>query len=681
MLLHKVSLEEFGAYRGKQSLDLLTRKNRPIILIGGLNGCGKTTLLDAIQLALYGPRARCSGRGNRPYETYLRESINRQADPTRGASVALEFAMPIEGEEHYYRVIRSWRTSGKSVKEYLSVWIDENYGERLAAGNRLSVDPKLNYSKALSEGWSDHVEDLLPLEVASLFFFDGEKIESLADPERAASVIESAVHSLLGVNTVEQLRTDLLVLQRRQRLSGEDQQTLAKIRERELELEVAIEAVTDAEHRVASCRTQLDRVKKERKAVEDAFAKEGGTLFNRREELQAERDRVAEELAAVRAALTHLASGALPFAMLHDQLETAGAQAAREREAEQARQVLGVLEERDQWVVDMIGGSTPSEAHASLFEKLDSDRARWSSAAQLDVTLGLPQDFSVQLAALRQALSSDMSRARELLQTSREAADKLAQLERQLAGVPAEAKIEALQQALEQHRAAVAVAEAAYAQAVLNSKDLKRRRDSIANELERSHQERVRTLIKAEEAQRIVSYSDRARDTLERFGNALLKRHINRLEVAVLQSFKELMRKHDLVHDLQIDVDKFTLTLSNEEGEPIDPGRLSAGERQLLAVSLLWGLVKVAGNRLPSVIDTPLGRLDSRHRQHLVDRYFPHASHQVLLLSTDEEIDEQLLSRLQKSIAHSYTLVHDDTTLTTTVQPGYWWATGGSHVA
>src|SRR5690348_13599649 len=130
MLLRKITLEEFGAYRGKQSLDLTPTKNKPIILIGGLNGCGKTTLLDAIQLVLYGNRARCSGRGTKAYETYLRESINRKADPSRGSAITLEFTVMTGGQEHYYRVVRSWHISGKTLKEFLNVYVDETYGER-----------------------------------------------------------------------------------------------------------------------------------------------------------------------------------------------------------------------------------------------------------------------------------------------------------------------------------------------------------------------------------------------------------------------------------------------------------------------------------------------------------------------------------------------------------------------
>lgn len=261
------------------------------------------------------------------------------------------------------------------------------------------------------------------------------------------------------------------------------------------------------------------------------------------------------------------------------------------------------------------------------------------------------------------------------------AAEEVDQLDRQLAGVPEQSKVEALQEAREEQLQEVSRIQAGIARTEEQITELKRRREYVTAALDRAHNNFVRTKVKAEEVERIIRYSEKARATLERFGEVLLQRHISSLEVAVLQSFKDLMRKQGLVQDLRIDTDKFTLSLSDSTGEPVDPGRLSAGERQILAVSLLWGLMKVAGNRLPSVIDTPLGRLDSRHREHLVDRYFPYASDQVLLLSTDEEIDEYLLGRLQKSVAHTYTLVHDDTNFTTTAVEGYWWNAGVSHVA
>ena len=113
--------------------------------------------------------------------------------------------------------------------------------------------------------------------------------------------------------------------------------------------------------------------------------------------------------------------------------------------------------------------------------------------------------------------------------------------------------------------------------------------------------------------------------------------------------------------------------LFNHDDHEIPAARLSAGERQLLAVSMLWGLGQAAGRPLPVVIDTPLSRLDSSHRRHLVERYFPRASHQVLLLSTDEEIDEELFEALSPTIGHMYHLTHDDAIGATSIKPGYFW--------
>ncbi|MFB7247764.1 DNA sulfur modification protein DndD [Streptomyces populi] len=675
MLLHKITLEEFGAYRGKQSLDLSVKNKRPIILIGGLNGCGKTTLLDAIQLVLYGPRARCSGRGNKAYDTYLRESINRRHDPSRGSSITLEFTVTVDATEHYYKVVRSWHVSGKSLREFLNVFVDEEYGSKIQNSRRAKADPK--FSRILSEGWADHVEDLLPLEVASLSFFDGEKIESLADPERAATVIESAVQSLLGVSTVEQLRTDLLALQRRQKLSDEEQHLMDNIHDQEQELASVQQQLDQAAQERAARGKTLREAERELGSLEEAFRKEGGGLFERRQELTAARDRVASQLSDLRASLVQLAAGPLPFLLMAPQVKELRKQAKQESLAAEASQVLDVLTERDTWLLELV----PEDARGEVMKKLEQDRAKRSKSTALTVNLGLPHNALAQLSALDEGLARDTNRANELLKQAASAAEELDQLDRQLAGVPEQSKVEALQRARDEQAQNVTRIQGGMERDEQQIAELKRRREHVAAALERAHKNFVQTKVKAEEVERIIKYSEKARGTLERFGEALLERHISRLEVAVLQSFKALMRKQGLVHDLRIDTDKFTLTLSDSEGEAIDPGRLSAGERQLLAVSLLWGLMKVAGNRLPSVIDTPLGRLDSRHREHLVDRYFPYASDQVLLLSTDEEIDEYLLGRLKKSVAHMYTLAHDDTDFTTKVVEGYWWNAGASHVA
>ena len=80
MILEQLTVRNFCLYKGEQTFDLTPvtagGKHRPIVLFGGINGGGKTTLLDAIQLALYGNRARCSKRADLSYEEFLRASIH-----------------------------------------------------------------------------------------------------------------------------------------------------------------------------------------------------------------------------------------------------------------------------------------------------------------------------------------------------------------------------------------------------------------------------------------------------------------------------------------------------------------------------------------------------------------------------------------------------------------------------
>ncbi len=105
MIFRSLTLHDYGVFRGRVSVDLTPHsKERPVVLFGGLNGRGKTTILDAIQLVLFGQRARISNRGTLTWEEYLREAINRSADGE--ASVTLEFEVPNEFSSIVYRVLR-----------------------------------------------------------------------------------------------------------------------------------------------------------------------------------------------------------------------------------------------------------------------------------------------------------------------------------------------------------------------------------------------------------------------------------------------------------------------------------------------------------------------------------------------------------------------------------------------
>ena len=141
----------------------------------------------------------------------------------------------------------------------------------------------------------------------------------------------------------------------------------------------------------------------------------------------------------------------------------------------------------------------------------------------------------------------------------------------------------------------------------------------------------------------------------------------------IARIYNSLARKGEVLGHAKINPENFELSVFLKDGTYLPKERFSAGERQLLAISSLWALSKLSGKNLPVVIDTPLGRLDSEHRRALITRYFPNASHQVIILSTDEEVDEEFFKLISPHTLESYHLNYNTKTRATEVTRGYFW--------
>ena len=160
---------------------------------------------------------------------------------------------------------------------------------------------------------------------------------------------------------------------------------------------------------------------------------------------------------------------------------------------------------------------------------------------------------------------------------------------------------------------------------------------------------------------------------LEKYREKLLHSKATELSEALKNRFGQLWRKGDRAKRIEIDPNTFEVTLYDRHDRAVPKKELSAGEKQMYAISILWALADVSGRPLPIVIDTPLGRLDADHRSHLVERYFPHASHQVIILSTDTEIDQDYFTDLQPAMSHALRLDYQHDEVRTVVEDGYFW--------
>ncbi|ANI38099.1 DNA sulfur modification protein DndD [Mycolicibacterium vaccae] len=656
MIIDQLVLHNVGTFAGRNTIELTPPSaKKPIVLIGGLNGAGKTTLLEAIHLVLYGPLAQIAARKSGSYDNYLRGLIHRGAPASEGAALELTFHAHQEGVEREYWIRRSWRSTGSSIREILLVSVDGMHDE------------------ALTSTWSEHVEAFLPRGIAGLFFFDGEQIEALADLERSQEVLSSALASLMGLELVDRLSTDLAVLRKRHQKAHVSDTSRSAVDDCKQAVTKMRQAEEAAAQQTAKLRVDLDRAEKALSEVNERFRAAGGDLVEQRVSAERIADNMRSELGRIEDLIRHELSEAAPLLMISDLLRAVSRQVDAESAAEQNRAVSSILASRDDELVALLQtAKVAAAARRRIEEFLAEDRATRAAASSTRDIVGIT-DAAMVRHLTSSTLPNAEKRLRELIELRAVTRGKLEQADRVLVAIPDDEAIGAVlserrdaADEVSRRRAALSVSEER-----LNVARQDRARADSAYEaaLEKAAQDS----LQADDERRLVDHIDRVRATLADLRLAASRRHLGRISEFVLDALSRLLRKENLITQVEVDPETNMVQLSGRDGLPLPASDLSAGERQLLAVALLWGLARAAGQPLPVVIDTPLGRLDGTHREHLLERYFPHASHQVLLLSTDTEIDDEAYARIAKHVGREYRLVFDQSTNATSVVDGYFW--------
>lgn len=639
MIFEQVVLHNFGVYRGEHRIDLDVSPESPVVLIGALNGAGKTTFLDAMQLALYGKSARCSGRERVGYPEYLESMINRDSSPHQGAGVEFAFRARSNGQDASIRVSRTWQKRGDSIKENLEVFRN---GEHDAVA---------------SERWVEFVEDFMPSQIADLFFFDGEKIEALADPLRSAALLRVGIHSLLGIDLVESLLRSLQQVERKRMTdtaSESDKSMLQAVETQRNDLRLELEANMQKR---ASLQNELDSIEKKEAVVLDEFKRLGGDLLVQRDQLVSEQEYYSNKKAEIEDELRMLAAGALPLMIPAKTLKAAYSKALETRRNGSVDVLKAEAESRDAAIEKFVGTlGLGKPALLKLRSHLKDDRAQryQSSVSKWAISEELLNQYG------HEATEAMGRVAEHTLQSLADAEEHLTAVERNLAAVPASAEVSRIQQEMDAIRADRARLEAMIG---LLDDEIAAQRvklERLQMQAEREAEKLGERLTRDEVSRRIIDHSSRGRKVLASFRERLLANNLHRLELSILKYFQRLIRKKSLVHGIAIDAETFQISVTNLAGQLVPAHRLSAGERQLLAVATLWALAHASGRFLPAVIDTPLSRLDSKHRGTLVQNYFPSASHQVILLSTDEEVVGKYLEQLRPSVGRYYLIEHDE---------------------
>jgi DNA sulfur modification protein DndD len=666
MQLESLTICDFGLFRGEHIIDLNPRKKynstRPIILFGGLNGSGKTTILAAIRLAIYGRQALGYAVSQKFYDEYLEAKVHRNPHSlvtTNGAHVSLVFLYYKLGKSTKYKIVRSWKVSGKQVKETLTVLQD---GE-----------PMPEFTQEQCQAF---LSELIPLGVSELFFFDGEKIASLAD-EGGDVALRDAIRKLLGLDIIERLKSDLHIYIRRQSNKALPEEAKVRLAQYEDEFNNLKLVIQTEEAGSLEILPKLTAAKEQLGRLEEGLASKGGAWAVSRQSLKLRRDKLITDKEALEAEVREHLNGLYPLSLAPKLMRQLRERLHQERSLKDWEGIANAVKQRMVHLKAVITEIVPAEKASDAFEKIElifSDLvSRPSDLEKVKLLHDLAGKDCMQLENwINDALTHVQSQTKALRTQSNKLEEELGNVSVQIERAPDQESLKIDLSAIKAKNEEIVL---------LNAErnthlELARRYTWQAIELVRKMRKLEEQLASGDTQSTGTDLAKCTRDVLAEFAEEMTRRKIVKLEQEFAKSFARLARKTDAVVKANIDPVTFEVHLLNRGGNSIPKQDLSAGEKQIYAVAMLEALAKTSGRKLPIIIDTPLGRLDSLHRKKLVNNYFPHASHQVIILSTDTEVDKSFYEDLNKHVSHCYHICYDDAEGASGISEGYFWKSG-----
>lgn len=658
MRIKRLTLNNIGPFAGEHSFLFQTdNSQKQIALIGGRNGAGKTTLFESIRLCLYGYKLYGYRQNSQTHTNKIKRLINDKVSSASPATAGIKMQILIEDgyANSVFEISRKWILNGNTLKESLCVYKD---------GDLLTPEQMQDFDNYLMQ--------IIPPALFNFHFFDGEKVSNFVFDRANGQAFRKAFLQICGLDTFDLIEEQL---QYNTRTQKGDSQNL--IREE-----------------YATARMKLAEAKESHIAALQKIQEEE----SKREEL--------------RHILKAAANDTIPFIILKDQLQALKHQLTVEGKLKQNRlfkdkfsdpHLKEKLQQEMKVGIDSPQIELSDEFMLALYKTLREDISEHEMeflqisenySMELLAKIHHYQNYDIQsLIDAEKSLEESLSRTKELrAQTdSKEVVDsnhylaKKNELLLHLDTVRQQSFAE--KDALSQAEIALQTAEKAYQKAY----------------------EKYRAMLKEK------SVSDMAARALLAFSELkqnLYAKYISQVEEAFSRNFHNLISKTDLIDGIYIDsafevvaykmqeVDiaqifkevqeygegyvftnigerayKIIKDSSFSDGKITVPIKVeqhfSAGEQQIFVMSLYQSLAEIRTSELPFVIDTPLARIDSEHRRNILDHFFSRLPGQVIILSTDEEINNEGMAVLSSKISDVYLIEHQEDGTTSVSRGAY----------
>ncbi|MCS3869457.1 DNA sulfur modification protein DndD [Chryseobacterium ginsenosidimutans] len=663
MKISKIKFNNFRIYKGENEITFLpSQDEKNINIVAGKNGFGKTTFLTSLIWCFYGKmmveveeKYKKDIKNAGGYEKFLNTLLNRdikndfEQSNLNDSSLSMEVelsdisipSLPCE------RVLikRSYNLSTEN--EILEIYIDG-----------------LENELAKEVGLELFINDfILPREIAKFFFFDAEKIVTLAEAKSKSELknLSRAYSEVLGIKKYEDLKKNLetlLVKLRRNGAKPDQQIKLQQLIEKEKELksliELCLEKKTEIEKEILSYSNQSD-------SLQEKLIREGsGITLEELTQLKSELEMFKKDSDEIRGRLKKMID-LVPIVMAGKKLIELSDQIENESFADSNFNIninenpllkKSILNKLQSLNINISKGNEIIKLFQDSLEQYTIKSSEESSVL-LDYTPEQTRAVKAIIDNVKNGFSIQFQNIVREEKNNKLATSKVFYKIKQ-----AEArKGNAVAQKLREEKAKVD-------QRILHLSQEKGGLIEELNSLESQSAINNRVLSEYEKNFKLVEADIAKSEVTEKL---LLKisKIIQRvkedkkysLQKSILLGLKKIMHKSDFVHNVKVNVydDIMDIDLLDSNDKIIDKESLSKGEQQLYATALLKALVDESGIKFPVFIDSPLQKFDKFHSQNIIREFYPSISDQVVLFPLlEKELSEMEYKTLQPHVNKVY---------------------------
>lgn len=666
MRIEKIRLRNFRIYKGENEISFTNKKNKNISLIAGKNGFGKTTFLTSLIWTLYGnfigqveEKYKKDIRNAGGYDGYLKTLLNKQVknqfeakeidDATLLAEVHLTDVL-IPSVPCKQVIIRRHYNYRKK-KEKLQILID---------GQENELTKEVGYEIFINDF-------ILPREIAKFFFFDAEKIVSLAEAKTKAELktLSKAYSEVLGIKKYEDLKSNLSALQTKLRRSGAqgiNQEKFDELLKEEKELKDLLqynnEKLEENQEQIQQLKTRIDQ-------LQEKLIREGNELtLEQLKEMKKEKADLKKQVEKASAEMRQFYE-LLPFLMapnafksLVNQLklekrlkkQNAGAENLFVELNKVEKELIKGLEERKQTkkqlqeIKDVFDQIIASKKAQNSFEK-GENLLNYSN----EQTQNILNTYEYVNGRFKEAFDFAKKQEKDLRLKLTRITNKIKQGEARKDN-PLAQKIRAEKEDLSEK-----LHEAEGKKETLTIEKGQLEQKFSSNQKVLSEYEKKAKLIKTDQEKYAVTEKLLAKITT--LTERIKEEKKYSLEKAILIGLNRLMHKEDFIAKVKVNIhdEVMDIDLIDHQGHVIDKDNLSKGEQQLYATALLKALVDESGINFPVFIDSPLQKFDKHHSANVIQQFYPTISDQVVLFPLlEKELSQKEYELLKPNLKDTF---------------------------